>query len=81
MSYASEPFQPTVVWPQYTQATAAYTSQPSQLMLPPQMSQALQPPPLAPLQLLGPDYLASATLHQVSGIFSNFYKVRCQNFH
>lgn len=69
MSYASEPFQPTVVWPQYTQATAAYTSQPSQmsqLMLPPQMSQALQPPPLAPLQLLGPDYLASATLHQVS---------------
>ncbi|XP_063695755.1 protein winged eye isoform X2 [Culicoides brevitarsis] len=64
MSYATEPFQPTVVWPQYTQATAAYTSQPSQLMLPPQMSQALQPPPLAPLQLLGPDYLASATLHQ-----------------
>lgn len=74
MSYATEPFQPAVVWPQYTQATAAYTSQPSQLMLPPQMSQALQPPPLAPLQLLGPDYLASATLHQVSRIFL-FYLV------
>uniref|UniRef100_A0A336LME2 CSON001304 protein n=1 Tax=Culicoides sonorensis TaxID=179676 RepID=A0A336LME2_CULSO len=63
MSYATEPYQPAVVWPQYTQATAAFTSQPSQLMLP-QMSQAIQPPPLAPLQLLGPDYLASATLHQ-----------------
>lgn len=64
MSYATEPFQPTVVWPQYTQATAAHTIQPQQLMLP-QMPQAMQPPPLAPLQLLGPEYLASATLHQV----------------
>lgn len=66
MSYAAEPsYQPTMVWPQYTQATAAtHTIQPQpQLLLQPQAMQA--PPPLAPLQLLGPEYLASATLHQV----------------
>ncbi|XP_058446655.1 protein winged eye isoform X3 [Malaya genurostris] len=62
-----EPFQQTVVWPSYPQTTAAI--QPPHLLLPQITQQQLQPPPLAPLQMLSSDYLATAsstTLHQVS---------------
>ncbi|XP_058823664.1 protein winged eye isoform X3 [Topomyia yanbarensis] len=60
-----EPFQQTVVWPSYPQTTAAI--QPPHLLLPQITQQQLQPPPLAPLQMLSSDYLATAsstTLHQ-----------------
>ncbi|XP_053696317.1 protein winged eye isoform X2 [Sabethes cyaneus] len=60
-----EPFQQTVVWPSYPQTTAAI--QPPHLLLPQITQQQLQPPPLAPLQMLSSDYLTTAsstTLHQ-----------------
>uniref|UniRef100_A0A182J8R4 Uncharacterized protein n=1 Tax=Anopheles atroparvus TaxID=41427 RepID=A0A182J8R4_ANOAO len=59
-----EPFQQAVVWPSYPQSTAAM--QPPHLLLPQLPQQQLQPPPLAPLQVLNSDYLstASTTLHQ-----------------
>ncbi|XP_021705232.1 flocculation protein FLO11-like isoform X2 [Aedes aegypti] len=60
-----EPFPQTVVWPSYPQSTAAI--QPPHLLLPQIPQQQLQPPPLAPLQMLSSDYLATAsstTLHQ-----------------
>lgn len=71
-----EPFQQTVLWPSYPQTTAT-AIQPPHLLLPqipqPQQQpqpQQLQPPPLAPLQVLSSDYLAttasSTTLHQIS---------------
>ncbi|KAL1394802.1 hypothetical protein pipiens_002978 [Culex pipiens pipiens] len=66
-----EPFQQTVLWPSYPQSTAI---QPPHLLLPQipqqQPQQQLQPPPLAPLQVLSSDYLATAsstTLHQLTG--------------
>jgi hypothetical protein len=62
-----EPYQPqALVWPY--QAAA---SMPHLQLLPPLTQQQLQPPPLAPLQILGSDYLttASTTLHQVSDCF------------
>lgn len=60
-----DPFPQTVVWPSYPQSTAAI--QPPHLLLPQIPQQQLQPPPLAPLQMLSSDYLATAsstTLHQ-----------------
>uniref|UniRef100_A0A182RDB4 BAH domain-containing protein n=1 Tax=Anopheles funestus TaxID=62324 RepID=A0A182RDB4_ANOFN len=59
-----EPFQQAVVWPSYPQSTASLQSQ--HLLLPQLPPQQLQPPPLAPLQMLSSDYLstASTTLHQ-----------------
>ncbi|XP_055548947.1 protein winged eye isoform X3 [Wyeomyia smithii] len=60
-----EPFQQTVVWPSYPQTTTAI--QPPHLLLPQITQQQLQPPPLAPLQMLSSDYLTTAsstTLHQ-----------------
>ncbi|XP_055605343.1 protein winged eye-like isoform X3 [Uranotaenia lowii] len=61
-----EPFPQTVVWPTYPQTAAAI--QPPHLLLPQiAQTQQLQPPPLAPLQMLGTDYLTTAsstTLHQ-----------------
>lgn len=64
-------FQQAVVWPSYSQSSGASGSyQPPHLLLPSMqqtMQQSLQPPPLAPLQLMGSDYLtASTTLHQVN---------------
>ncbi|KFB36165.1 phd finger transcription factor [Anopheles sinensis] len=59
-----EPFQQALVWPSYQQSAAAM--QPPHLLLPQLPQQQLQPPPLAPLQVLNSDYLstASTTLHQ-----------------
>ncbi|XP_055643435.1 protein winged eye isoform X3 [Toxorhynchites rutilus septentrionalis] len=60
-----EPFQQAVVWPSYPQSAA--TLQPPHLLLPQIPQQQLQPPPLAPLQMLSSDYLTTAsstTLHQ-----------------
>ncbi|XP_052903355.1 protein winged eye [Anopheles moucheti] len=59
-----EPFQQAVVWPSYPQSTASLQS--PHLLLPQLPPQQLQPPPLAPLQMLSSDYLstASTTLHQ-----------------
>ncbi|KAG4072064.1 hypothetical protein HA402_015563 [Bradysia odoriphaga] len=56
-----EPFQQAVVWPSYQQQM-----QTPHLLMPPMapLSQQMQPPPLAPIQLLGSDYLGGATLHQ-----------------
>ncbi|XP_058130076.1 protein winged eye [Anopheles ziemanni] len=57
-----EPFQQALVWPSYPQSAAAM--QPPHLLLPQLPQQQLQPPPLAPLQVLNSDYLSSTTLHQ-----------------
>ncbi|XP_053671243.1 protein winged eye [Anopheles nili] len=59
-----EPFQQAVVWPSYPQSSAALQS--SHLLLPQLPPTQLQPPPLAPLQMVSSDYLttASTTLHQ-----------------
>ncbi|XP_059621310.1 protein winged eye isoform X2 [Phlebotomus argentipes] len=57
-----EPFQQAVVWPSYSQTAAI---QPPHVLIPPIAQPMHQPPPLAPLQLIGSDYLAaSTTLHQ-----------------
>ncbi|XP_055676590.1 protein winged eye isoform X2 [Lutzomyia longipalpis] len=57
-----EPFQQAVVWPSYPQTAAI---QPPHVLIPPIAQPLHQPPPLAPLQLIGSDYLAaSTTLHQ-----------------
>ncbi|GAB0099240.1 Protein winged eye [Sergentomyia squamirostris] len=57
-----EPLQQAVVWPSYPQTAAI---QPPHVLLPPLAQPLHQPPPLAPLQLIGSDYLAaSTTLHQ-----------------
>lgn len=65
-NYNVEPFQQAVVWPSYPQTSL----QPPHLLLPPltQQMPQMQPPPLAPLQLMGSDYMATAstTLHQVN---------------
>uniref|UniRef100_A0A1B0CBB3 Putative bah domain protein n=1 Tax=Lutzomyia longipalpis TaxID=7200 RepID=A0A1B0CBB3_LUTLO len=59
-----EPFQQAVVWPSYPQTAAI---QPPHVLIPPIAQPLHQPPPLAPLQLIGSDYLAaSTTLHQVN---------------